>query len=74
MVRVGSSLSHACNVISGVPKAVFWHRCCLSFILMTYVKSPVLLKMMLPLNCLQMTSRCIHVLKMLSRLSCCNTV
>ena len=35
MVRVGSSLSDACNVISGVPKAVFWGRCCLSCLLMT---------------------------------------
>ena len=59
MIRVGSSLSHAGNVISGVPKAVFWGRCCLSFILMTYIKSRVLLKMMLPFNCLPMTSRCI---------------
>ena len=67
MVRVGSSLSHSCNVISGVPHCCVLGRCCLSFILMTYVKSRVMLKMMLPLNCSQMTSRCIHVLKMLSR-------
>ena len=70
MVRVGCSLAHSCNVISGVPQGSVLGRCCLSFILMTYVKSRVLLKMMLPLNCLQMMSRCIHVLKMLSRLSC----